>query len=65
MKKTILCGIPGKKEATVDDCINCHRMCVNNPNFYASLHWDGRFVRQWGGEEIERCIEERRRNSGK
>ena len=60
--KTISCGYGGKKDATIDDCINCSRMCVNNPNYFAAMHWDGRFTRQWGADEVERCIKERRQN---
>lgn len=48
------CDIPGRKEVTIDDCIDCYRMCVHNPKSWASREWNSDFVRRWGIEEIER-----------
>ena len=55
------CDIPRKKVVTIDDCIDCYRMCIHNPKSWASREWNSNFVNRWGVEEIERCLNGRKR----
>jgi len=57
------CDIPGKKVITIDDCMDCYRMCVYNPKSWASREWSSGFVNRWGVKEIVQCLSDRRRRA--
>lgn len=44
------------KDVTIDVCVRCRLMCVDNPSLQPVWLWGSQFVERWGADEIERFL---------